>query len=233
MLYSLDENKSEIRNEYARISATEILKQLRFTNPLFLHYYFLINDIKKYCCNIKPNAIIVDFGCGQKPYQEFVTKPNKYIGIDIDKSNHIADIFCSVYNVPLESQYADYAFSFQVIEHLEEPNLMLNEMFRILKPGATLFITFPMSWELHEVPFDYFRFTEFGMRRMLEKIGFQEIIFNKQGSFYSNLGLRLIKLINRKFLRIFVPILNYIFLKLENNSSGDVLNYSVTAKKGR
>lgn len=206
--------------------------ELSLKHPLFLQNYFLINDIKKFLQSFKNNSVIVDIGCGTKPYLEFVDKSSQYIGVDIDSENENVDIVSSVYDIDLPSDMADYVVSFQVMEHLEEPSLMLNEAYRILKPNGELYLTFPMSEELHEEPYDFFRYTEHGIRHLLKKAGFNDIEIMRQGTSAANLGRRISnKLYPRWWLRAFVPFVNFFFFKLENRKGGDVMNYAVKAIK--
>lgn len=208
-------------------------RELSLWNPLYLQSHFLINDIKKYLESIPNNSVVVDIGCGTKPYQKFVQSGVKYIGIDLDTANNNVDIVSSAYEIDIESGSADYVVSFQVLEHLEEPYLMLKEAYRLLKPGGELCITFPMSWHLHEEPYDFFRFTEYGMTYLLTKAGFIQIVVIRQGTTYANLGIRIaLGIAGTKFLKAFTPLINLICLKLEKRTGVDVMNYMVHARKG-
>ena len=53
----------------------------------------------------------------------------------------------------------------------------------MLKPGAKALITVPFSWNEHEVPFDYARYTSFGITDLLEKNGFKVVQLYKSGNF--------------------------------------------------
>lgn len=206
--------------------------ELKITSPLFLQNYYLINDIKEYLSKIPIYSIIVDIGCGTKPYRDYVNPKTTYIGVDIDAKNENVDIISSVYNIDLPSNYADYVVSFQVLEHLEEPLLMLQEAFRLLKKKGQLYLTFPMSEELHEEPYDFFRYTEHGIKYLLEKVGFTDVIIIRQGTSAANLGRKLsVKLHSRNYLKWSVPLVNYIFFKLEDREGEDVMNYGVQATK--
>lgn len=208
-------------------------EELSLWHPLFLQFYYLINDIKNYLQKIDSDTLIVDIGCGTKPYRQFVDETVRYIGVDLDSKNENVDIISSAYNINLESNIADYVISFQVLEHLEEPFLMLTEAHRLLRSGGEICLTFPMSEHLHEEPFDFYRYTEHGISYLLLKAGFVDIQIFKQGTTFANIGRRLSQLISgRKFINVFVPIINFIFMKLENRQGYDVMNYMVIAKKG-
>jgi SAM-dependent methyltransferase len=207
--------------------------ELSLWHPLYLQFHYLINDIKDYLGKIPKDATLIDVCCGTKPYQQFVDKSVKYLGVDLDAANENVDIVSSAYRIELGAATADYVVSFQGLEHLEEPYLMIQEAHRLLKPGGEICLTFPMSEHLHEEPHDFFRYTEHGISYLLEKAGFEEIRIVRQGTNYANIGRRMAQLLSgRKLLRVFVPIVNFIFERMENRTGDDVMNYLVTAKKG-
>jgi ubiquinone/menaquinone biosynthesis C-methylase UbiE len=70
------------------------------------------------------------------------------------------------------------------MEHLREPQTMLNEAYRILKPGGTMVMQVPFMWWVHEAPFDFFRFTRYGLQYMFEKAGFGDVQVIPQTGFW-------------------------------------------------
>ena len=207
-------------------------KELSLWHPLFLQFYYLINDIKNYLEKVNVNTVLVDIGCGTKPYQYYVDKSVNYIGVDLDSANENVDVISSADRINLESNIADYVVSFQVLEHLAEPFLMLKESYRLLKIGGEICLTFPMSEHLHEEPYDFFRYTEHGASYLLMKAGFDEIDIIRQGTTYANIGRRLAQLMSgKRIYNLLVPFVNYIFMKLENRRGCDVMNYMIIAKK--
>ena len=54
-----------------------------------------------------------------------------------------------------------------VLEHVDEPWAAVAECYRIVKTGGTFLVGVPFQQPLHRVPFDYWRFTEFGVRQLL------------------------------------------------------------------
>lgn len=212
----------------------DFARELSLWNPLYLHFYYLINDIRGYLGKVPQDATLVDVCCGTKPYQQFVDKSVKYIGVDVDSANDNVDIVSSAYSINLAGNMADYVVSFQGLEHLEEPYSMIAEAYRLLKPGAEICLTFPMSEHLHEEPYDFFRYTEHGISYLLKKAGFDDIRVVRQGTTYANIGRRLSQVMaGRKLLRLFVPIINFVFERMEDRKGSDVMNYMVTAKKGK
>jgi len=149
---------------------------------VFIHpLYFIRRGIYK---AVKSNAkymegILLDFGCGNKPYKQLFTV-KEYVGLDIEKSGHehtdeVIDYFYDGYSIPFKDNYFDSCFSSEVFEHVFNIDEILDELYRVLKPEANLLITLPFVWEEHEIPFDYCRYTSYGIKYLLEKHGFKII----------------------------------------------------------
>lgn len=134
-------------------------------------------------------GVVIDLGCGQRPYEsELKSVAEQYLGIDWSNSLHglHADIVADINKpLPLKSASIDSVVSFQVMEHLCEPQTMLNEACRILKPGGVIFITVPFQWWVHEAPHDYFRYTRYGLEHMLGKAGFANIQIEESTGFWT------------------------------------------------
>jgi SAM-dependent methyltransferase len=132
---------------------------------------------------------LYDLGCGEAPYREFFQKHvTKYVGVDWSACIHTskADIVADLNKpLPIDSNVADTIISLSVMEHLCEPQIMLNEAYRILKPGGTMIIQVPWQWWIHEAPHDYFRYTPYALKYMFGKAGFNDVNVMHQSGFFS------------------------------------------------
>jgi SAM-dependent methyltransferase len=157
--------------------------------------------IRKICNdNVMQNAaifkgVLYDLGCGTKPYHDFIAPlVTQYIGVDWGNTIHTKtmDIVADL-NKPLaiEDAVADTVVCFQTLEHLCEPQQLLNEAYRIMKPGAQILLTVPFLWSLHEEPHDYFRYTQYGLKYMFEKAGFRDVNVQADTGFWTTHALRL------------------------------------------
>jgi SAM-dependent methyltransferase len=134
-------------------------------------------------------GVVVDLGCGPMPYRPEITAMGcQYIGVDWPNSLHgVKPDVASDLNlgVDLPSDSANVVMSISVLEHLYRPTMMLSESLRILKPNGHLYMQVPFQWHVHEAPFDYFRFTSYGLERLLTEAGFEGIEVTPNGGFWA------------------------------------------------
>jgi SAM-dependent methyltransferase len=145
-----------------------------FSNPFYFARKGLLDNIKDLSPRIQ--GVILDVGCGSKPYQKLF-QCDKYIGLDIDsphsRERAIADYFYDGNTFPLEDESFDAVIFSQVLEHVFNPDEFLNEVRRVLRKNGKLLITVPFVWDEHEQPYDYARYSSFGLKYILEKHGFK------------------------------------------------------------
>lgn len=138
---------------------------------------------------------LYDLGCGTRPYEDFIGPlVTRYIGVDWANTLHeqrmdvIADLNQPL---PIEDQVADTVVCFQTLEHLKEPQLLLREAFRIMKPGARIMVTVPFMFHIHEAPYDFFRYTRYGLEHLLSQAGFANIEVRPDSGFWATLALKI------------------------------------------
>src|ERR1044072_2775068 len=139
-------------------------------DPNFLHFKYLFRDVTA-AINEHATGRVLDIGCGNKPYELLCSNITSYTGCDvIQSSEHKVDLLCVSTNIPLPDESFDTIFSTQVLEHVEDHSKMLEEAYRLLKPGGKIILSAPMVWEHHETPYDFFRFTRFGLDYIFKKV---------------------------------------------------------------
>lgn len=154
-------------------------------NPYFTIRRALYLQIKQLAVQLKGQ--VLDFGCGAKPYQDLF-QCEKYIGLDIenpghDHSNEHIDVFYDGKTIPFENESFDGVFSSEVFEHVFGLNDTLHEINRILKPEGLLLISTPFVWNEHEIPYDFGRYSAFGMEWLLKEHGFEVITLKRTTRF--------------------------------------------------
>jgi SAM-dependent methyltransferase len=142
-------------------------------DPHYIHYYFLIRDIQD-AVNKYAKGNFLDLGCGNKPY-EGLYKPvtSTQTGCDVMQSDkNRVDVICPATSLAFPGNYFDSILCTQVLEHVYEHDKMMSEIYRVLKPGGTIILTVPFAWELHEEPYDFFRYTKHALQQLFEHTGF-------------------------------------------------------------
>jgi glycosyltransferase involved in cell wall biosynthesis/2-polyprenyl-3-methyl-5-hydroxy-6-metoxy-1,4-benzoquinol methylase len=136
---------------------------------------------------------LIDIGCGEKPYAGvFAPYVGEHVGVDYGGGPHQmanVDVVATAYDVPLPDDSFDTALLSEVLEHLEEPADALREAWRLLRPGGHLIVTVPFVWVVHEEPRDFYRYSPFGLRYLLEKAGFEVEAITPVGGQWSTLAL--------------------------------------------
>ncbi|MHB1530103.1 MAG: class I SAM-dependent methyltransferase [Acidiferrobacteraceae bacterium] len=151
-----------------------------FVNPFYHSRRGLHSAIRDMAPRM--SGCILDIGCGRKPYRDLF-RVNEYVGLELDtpenRTHKSADVFYSGERFPFMSEVFDGAVCNQVLEHVFVPSQFLGEIHRILKPGGTLLLTVPFVWDEHEQPYDYARYSSFGLRNLLEASGFEMLEHRK------------------------------------------------------
>jgi len=133
---------------------------------------------------------LLDVGCGSMPYRLYVPPSvTSYEGMDVEARTagvtYIGD--AQDMNQVMAKSY-DFVLCSEVLEHLPRPEAAIAEMARILKPSGQLLLSVPFLSRLHEEPHDYFRYTEHGLRALLERHEFEVREIVPIGSVFSFLG---------------------------------------------
>lgn len=151
-----------------------------FVNPFYLARSALHQAMRVYSNEL--NGRLLDVGCGSKPYRSLF-KVTEYVGLEIDspaaRQRGIADVFYSGETFPFENQCFDAVLCNQVLEHVFNPDEFLAEIERVLRPGGKLLLTVPFVWDEHEQPWDYARYSSFGLKALLAKQGFMIVSHRK------------------------------------------------------
>jgi SAM-dependent methyltransferase len=138
---------------------------------------------------------LLDIGCGRKPYAPLVLPHvDRYVGLEHPETLHgreFVDVWGEATNLPFEDASFDSVVAFQVLEHIEEPQVMLREAYRVLRPGGRLLVTTPFMWGIHEAPRDFYRYTRYGLAHLVGAAGFEGVEVTASAGYWATAGLRL------------------------------------------
>jgi SAM-dependent methyltransferase len=135
-------------------------------------------------------SLVLDAGAGEQQYRPYFSHCD-YESADFEmvdkpyaKSTHVCDLGA----IPVENERFDRIIFNQVQEHLPDPLAVLRELNRVLKPGGKLLCTAPLFYEEHERPFDFFRYTQFAHRHLMEQAGFRVDWLEWMEGYFGTLG---------------------------------------------
>jgi len=141
------------------------------------------------------HGVMIDIGCGEQPFRAvFDGRVSRIWGLDHLHTlhpNETIEVFGTALDLPFRSAAFDTAICFQVLEHVPEPLRLLEEARRVLKPGSHLILTAPHIWNVHEQPHDYFRYTEFGLKHLFRKAGFEVVEVRPMAGYFVTAAARL------------------------------------------
>lgn len=220
-------------------------------SPEYLVYKFLIPDLENAISKYSAGKVL-DVGCGNKPYEsKFPTSVTDYVGCDVEQSSlKVVDVLCPATQLSFENNAFDTVFCTQVLEHVYDHKKAVFEIARVLKPGGFFIGSVPMAWPHHEEPYDFFRFTKYGLEGLIKEAGLEVEYIKANGGKWALLGQfiilsfleqsqnpRILTRIKRILFRLTLSKvwINFIFGRLDKISSQPAyhhtLNFVFVAKK--
>ncbi len=143
---------------YSKIAGS--LPNLRPWHFQWLHTYYHNRALRKLLPTL--HGKVLDVGCGQKPYRNWFTNVSEYIGIDVDEQSKADILINPETSWPFPDEYFDVILSTQVLEHVKDIKITVNEIHRVLKPDGIAIFSFPFLYNEHGAPWDFRRFTVYG-----------------------------------------------------------------------
>lgn len=141
------------------------------------------NFVEKSAKKLKEGSKVLDAGAGPCPYKKFFSHCN-YESTDYIDPNKILDFTCKLDDIPKKSESYDAIVCTEVLEHVEYPQKVMNEFHRILKKNGKLFLTVPQEWMLHQEPYNFYYFTKYGLKSLLENAGFKKFTITPKGGYF-------------------------------------------------
>lgn len=204
-------------------------KEITFEN---IDRFFIKGSIFRFIESKKDvlKGYFLDVGCGEKPYQSIIlsnSKVTSYAGIDLIGGHEYKvgvkpEFFWDGITFPFEDAVYDSALATEVLEHCPDPSVTLAEIYRILKSDSPLLLTVPFIWPTHETPYDFYRYTPFGLRYLLTKAGFENIEITCLGGWDASLaqvlGLwlkrrKMSKTNQKRLFYVIKPVIQYLLKK--------------------
>jgi SAM-dependent methyltransferase len=211
------------------------------------------------------NGKVLDIGCGNSPFKFLIDESKAcYTGIDIENADkfdyhNLEKTVFDGENIPYEQESFDNIILTEVLEHIENPEKIISEMYRVLKYGGEAIVTIPWSARVHFEPYDFCRYTPFKLEKLFSD--FQDVKIFNRGTDINSVISKLIVIFMRNaaiclkigsikgikhkmflpfnivFSIAFFPILllaigiSHLELLLKLGSENDPLGYTIIAKK--
>jgi SAM-dependent methyltransferase len=146
------------------------------------------SEVRGAATRLAEGQVVLDAGAGEARHKRFFGRA-RYIGLDFgygddtwDYSN--LDVRGDLENIPLCDASVDCILCMVVLEHTRNPQQVLLEFARVLKPDGMLVMVVPFLWEQHQIPHDYFRFTRYGVHSLFEATSLRLDLLDPLGGFF-------------------------------------------------
>lgn len=184
--------KSELEKHFYRL-----VPKARKINPFFREYFELMYDA--YTSLDNNSSVLNIFSSSdlsskrEEAFKDIFFSKASYSAIDFWEDSFIASDGYSKTSKPHNIDYPSNSFNVIVttkviLEHISDPQTVIDEIYRVLKPGGKAFIIAPHIRRQHQAPFDFFRYTEYALNRIFRNAGFKNIILTHTGGFMCVIG---------------------------------------------
>ncbi len=154
------------------------------------HAFLDISLIERSIALLAPQLTgeLLDVGCGQQPYVDYFKHVTRKRACDFNSKRGNVDFECPAHQIPLPDSSLDSILCTEVLEHVPDPLAVWREFHRLLRPGGKVLLATPMYWPSHEEPYDFYRYPEYGLRRLAKESGFQVVRLIPRGGPWAMLG---------------------------------------------
>lgn len=198
--------------------------------------YFAKYSIHRELMRVLPHlqGRLLDVGCGEMPYRATIIAQSdvqEYLGLDLPAGKYFdrapPDLTWDGKTIPSPDGWFDCAICLEVLEHTHNPRIVLEEIYRVLKPGGVAVWSVPFLWPLHDVPHDHYRFTPFFFEEALSTVGYEHVSIRSLGGWDASLAQMFALWIDRRPLSeakkrllrlLFGPALRKLFLRDSGNA---------------
>ncbi|MEX0650107.1 MAG: class I SAM-dependent methyltransferase [Candidatus Andersenbacteria bacterium] len=117
---------------------------------------------------------LLDAGAGTLSYRHLVRDAGcSYKSIDFKETHPELDKVGDIQDMSFEDNSFDTVLCVEVLEHVPYPAKALKEFYRVLRPGGKVIITVPHLGYLHNEPYDFYRYTKYGLEVLVTDAGFR------------------------------------------------------------
>lgn len=162
-----------------------------------LHFEALTEDaVATLAASLPRSARVLDAGAGECRHAACFPH-QRYYGVDLALGDPAwdygrLDAIADLSALPFRDASFEACLNIVTLEHVRQPQAVLAELARVLKPGGRLLLVVPHAWEIHQAPHDYFRYTRYGVRHLVEGSGLQPLQITPMGGYFRFLSRQLL-----------------------------------------
>jgi SAM-dependent methyltransferase len=128
---------------------------------------------------------VLEIGSGDRRLEKHLRVDARYIALDYPPSGKRygkrPDVWGDAVRLPFRAATLDAVVLLEVLEHLPDPRTALTEASRVVIPGGCVLLSFPFLYPIHDAPYDYSRFTQFGLQQMAAEAGLELVRLTERG----------------------------------------------------
>lgn len=117
--------------------------------------------MREFLAGLADSASVLDVGSGERRLQPEI------LNLDIVASPSV-DVVADAHQLPFPNDVFDAVILQSVMEHVLEPETLLTECCRVLRPGGQIWVEAPFHYPIHDSS-DYYRWTLTGLRYVVSK----------------------------------------------------------------
>jgi SAM-dependent methyltransferase len=182
------------RSLKARLSA---LYRRTALNPYWLDLKNLSHAVE----SLAPQASgrMLDVGVGERPYATlFAPHVSRYFGLEyppacdnlnpgitvnVQHLHGAVDVWGDGHKLPFRSGRFDTVLCLEMLEHVPDPDAVMAEIARTLRPGGKLLLTVPFVAPMHALPYDFYRYTRHGIEALVTAAGLELVSCAPRGNY--------------------------------------------------
>lgn len=180
-------------------------------SPYWLDWRVLRRSVESFTPHAR--GVLLDVGGSETPYRPlFEPHVRHYIGMDYPPAllakqpemwdllysvKHMVNLLADGRHLPIRDGSIETVLCTEVLEHVREPSHFVDEIARVLAPGGKALITVPFIQPLHELPYDFYRFTPSSLELFAKGAGLEVVSIEPRGNFASANGAMLSQWLTR------------------------------------
>lgn len=140
------------------------------------------------------SGALLDVGAADRWIEPYLQPGVDYVALDYPPTGKKLygarpDVFADAAHLPFPDGHFDGVVCLEVLEHVPDPAIVVKEIERVLKSTGRAWISMPFLYPLHDAPFDFQRYTGYGLQRDVQRAGLEVVKMKKSGHAMRTAGL--------------------------------------------